>query len=110
RVRELKEFNISKLRGKILAEMHGRAAYGASCFLLVAMGAAMGVLFRGGQIISAFALSVIPAGIVVVLLLMGKEMVANPGVAKPLGLAAIWGGIVALVIGNVLLYARLARR
>ncbi|HUT61103.1 MAG TPA: LptF/LptG family permease [Phycisphaerae bacterium] len=110
RVRDLKEFDIAKLQGKVLAEMHGRVAYGASCFLLVAMGAAMGVLFRGGQIISAFALSVIPAAIVVVLLLMGKEMVANPGVAKPLGLAAIWGGIVALLIGNVLLYARLARR
>jgi len=96
----LRSHDIKKLTGKILGEMHGRVAYGASCFLLVVLGASLGILFRGGQILSAFALSVIPAAIVVIMVLMGKQMLGNPGVPRISGLAAIWGGILLLVLAN----------
>ena len=96
----LRSYDIKKLTGKILGEMHGRVAYGASCFLLVVLGASLGILFRGGQILSAFALSVIPAAIVVIMVLMGKQMLGNPGVPRISGLTAIWGGILLLVLAN----------
>ncbi|NLW87781.1 MAG: YjgP/YjgQ family permease [Planctomycetes bacterium] len=109
-VKSIRERDIRKLQGSILGEMHGRIAYGLSCFLLVASGAALGMLYRGGQILSAFALSVIPAAIVIVMVLMGKEMLSNPGVDRAYGLAAVWSGIVLLTLGNIALYARIIRR
>jgi lipopolysaccharide export LptBFGC system permease protein LptF len=105
---------INELQGDILAEMHSRVAYGVSCFLLVALGAALGLIFRGGQIVSAFALSVIPASVAIVMILMGKELVSNPGVqarfGMALGLGAIWSGIIALVIANGFIYLKLMRK
>lgn len=110
RVNAVRDIDVLHLQSKILAEMHWRVARAASCFLLVAMGAAMGMLYRGGQIISAFALSVVPAFIVNIMMLMGQQMVGNADVPRIYGLAAIWGGIVLLVIGNGWLYLRLVRR
>ena len=110
RAATLRNYDIKRLTGKILGELHGRVAYGLSCFLLVALGASLGILFRGGQILSAFALSVIPAAVVIIMVLMGKQMLANPGVPRIGGLAAIWGGIVALVVANVCLHAWRLRR
>jgi lipopolysaccharide export system permease protein len=97
-------------RGKVKAEMHGRIAYGLSCCLLVALGAALGLVFRGGHLLSAFALSVIPAALVIVLMVMGQEMVANPDANPALGLGAIWSGLVLVLVANLFVYARLTRR
>ncbi|HUU21882.1 MAG TPA: LptF/LptG family permease [Phycisphaerae bacterium] len=106
----LKTKRIPNLKGALIAELNARIAYGVSCFLMVAMGAALGVIFRGGQFISAFAISAVPAAVVIALLLMGKGMVRNPDVSTSLGLACIWGGIIALLVANLLLYLHLARK
>lgn len=98
------------LHWEIVAEMHGRIALGLSCCLLVAMGAALGLVFRGGQVLSAFALSVAPAVIAYVMVIMGKEMVTNPKVNPGMGMAAIWGGDILLILGNMYIYGRIMRR
>ncbi len=109
-VRHVTGYIIPRMRSALVAEQHGRVAYGVSCFLMVAMGAALGVIFRGGQFISAFVTSVVPASLVVFLLMMGKTMVQNPDVPAVVGLACIWGAIVALFAADAAIYALLARR
>ncbi len=106
----LKDQTIRQLINKIKAEMHMRVAYGVSCFLMVAMGAALGLIFRGGQVISAFALCVVPATLVIVMMIMGKQMVRNRDVPTYLGLAAIWVGVLVLVAANVVIYLSLRRK
>lgn len=108
-VRQLKQ-RAPRLLNRILAEMHGRVAYGVSCFLLVAMGAALGLIFRGGEVISAFALCVIPTAVVIVMVIMGKEMITSPDVSVSAGLAVMWSSIVALVAGDIAVYLYLTRR
>ena len=109
-INNLKQNVIATLTNKIIAEMHVRVSYGLSCFLMVALGAALGLMFRGGQMISAFTLSVIPASVVIVLIMMGKQMVRNSRVSTTAGLAAMWSGIVILSLANAAVYARLARK
>jgi len=106
----LRRRRIPRLADGLIAELHSRVAYGVSCFLMVAMGAALGLIFRGGQFISAFAISAVPAASVITLLMMGKGMVRNHALPAEMGLACIWGGIAALLAANVLIYWRLARR
>lgn len=108
---------LAKLRGdivnmqrQIIAEIHGRLAYGIGCFLLVVLGAALGLVFRGGQILSAFAISCIPAMILVVTTIMGKQMITNPGVVMNYGLGALWGGLALLVAMMAYVYGFLLRR
>ena len=109
-IKRLWDGEIRKLLGKVKAEMHVRIAYGASCFLLVAMGSALGLIFKGGHFVSAFAIALVPGAVVIVMMIMGKEIVRNPDVSELLGLACIWGGIVALAVANALVYLQLTRR
>jgi len=110
RIRALEDHQIRSFLDKIVAELHVRTAYSLSCLLLVALGAALGLIFRGGHLVSAFALAMVPAALVIVMLMMGKEMIRNPRVGGMYGVAAIWGGIAALLAANVVIYARLARK
>ena len=102
--------DITKLVNRIIAEINGRLVYGLSCFLMVAMGAALGLVFRGGQMIVAFALSMIPSMLVIVLLSAGKQMIRNPDVATSLGLTAMWSGPAVLLAASVWLHLYLARK
>jgi hypothetical protein len=100
---------IARQRADLIAELNLRLSYGASCFLLVAFGAALGVIFHGGQLLSAFVLSLIPGGVVFVMILMGKEMARHPDVPLLLGVGVVWAGVVALLVGCIWVYVHLAR-
>jgi lipopolysaccharide export LptBFGC system permease protein LptF len=106
----LKKNQVPKIIGEIIAEMHSRVAFGLSCMLLVTLGAALGVIFKGGQVISAFAITVIPAAGIIIMILMGKQLIANPKASDLLGFIAIWGGIVVTGILNVGIFYRLGRK
>lgn len=101
---------LRQLAGRIRSEMHVRVAYSLSCCLMVAMGAALGLMFKGGQLLSAFAISIIPASLVIVMIVMGKELMNNESIDPMVGLEAIWGGLTLLALGNVCIYAWLMRR
>ncbi len=110
KIKALQKDRPAKIRGEIEAEMNFRIAYGLSCALLVTMGAALGVIFKGGQFLTAFAISVIPAAIIIILILMGKRLISNPDSSTTGGYIAIWGGFLALLGANVIVYFRLSRR
>ncbi|MHC4294026.1 MAG: LptF/LptG family permease [Planctomycetota bacterium] len=110
RIRILKEVKIPRLVNKIKAEMHMRAAYSLSCFMMVAMGAALGLMFKGGQFVSAFAISVIPAALVIVMMITGKQILHSRSVAAYLGLMTIWGGVLLLLAANFMIYFALSRK
>ena len=107
---KLKNLEVVTQNNNIIAEIHGRIAYSTSCVLLVSLGAAMGLMFRGGQIISAFATSIVPAAAVIVMIIMGKKMVENPDAPVFPGLVAIWSGLVVLAVVTACVFAYLARK
>ncbi|MDY6913203.1 MAG: LptF/LptG family permease [Planctomycetota bacterium] len=109
-IRYIRTSLIRRLVGKIVAEIHGRVAYGLSCFVLVVLGAVLGMIFKGGQIVSAFTIAMIPGSAVIIMVIMGKEMVSNPDVSTELGLTVIWGGIITLLAATALMFVRLAKR
>ncbi len=102
-------------KARVLAEINLRAAYGLSCFGMVAMGAALGLLFRGGQLVTAFALTLVPAALVICLAVAGKEMLRNPKLVASAngivtGLSIMWSGSVTLLLACLILYAWLSRK
>jgi len=109
-IRFLRQDRVPKLNNGNIALMHFRVSYGASCFLMVAMGAALGLMFRGGQVLVAFLLTLIPAAAVLLMGLMGKEMVRNPDVPRGIGLICIWGGIFLILAANAIIYWRLSKK
>jgi lipopolysaccharide export LptBFGC system permease protein LptF len=86
------------LRSGIVAEIHSRVSFAVSCLILVTVGCALGMMFKTGNYLSAFALSVIPALLCIALTVTGQHVCeSNPSLMK-LGLAVIWSG-------NILVFA-----
>ena len=85
-----------ELRPRVIAEINGRLAYGSGCVLLIPVGAALGLRYRGGHILSAFALACAPAVVLLLMMLMGQQMMSNRDASQGLGLAAIWSGVAML--------------
>lgn len=108
---------IVQLTNYIYSEMHGRVSFAVSCLILVSVGSALGLMFKSGNFLSAFAVSVAPALLAIALVATGQHVVEGvPWNVTPandpvnLGIAIIWSGnLAALIIGAVLL-GRLQRK
>lgn len=103
--------NAATMLNEIDAEIYCRAAFSLSCFLLVSLGAALGLISKGGQFISAFAVGALPGIAVIILIFAGRNKIEGAKIANdPVGMAMIWGGMGILLLGTALVYAKLVRR
>jgi lipopolysaccharide export LptBFGC system permease protein LptF len=108
---------VVRLRRDIISELHTRAAYSLSCLLMVMLGGVLGLIFRGGQFVSALVTAIAPASAVIVTILMGKNiaqnpdvMSGNPDVSIAIGISVIWGGIAFLAVATGLIYWRVSKK
>jgi hypothetical protein len=89
-----------KISNGIISEMHARASFAVSCLILVMVGCYLGMMFKSGNFLSAFALSVTPALMCIALIVAGQQTCMNvPYTVKEnfknpldLGIALIWSG------------------
>lgn len=98
-----------KLRRKVAATIHFRLGLSASVLVTLLMGAALGVIFRGAAPLSAFGLAFVPVVIVVIFMVMGRQLGENPG-SQTAGAIVTWGGLLALLLADVLLVRLGVRR
>ena len=106
-----------RLSNGIQSELHSRASFAVSCLILVVVGCALGMMFRSGNFLSAFALSVVPALICIALIVAGQHTADSvpwrlENFHNPLkfGLALIWSGNAAVMVLAAILWGRLARQ
>jgi hypothetical protein len=104
--------NLTKQDNSIVSEMHSRISFAISCLVLTLVGYGLGVLFKSGNYLTAFAVSVVPALLSIVLVVTGQHICENvpadmgPDFKNPLhlGLIVIWtGNAIVLVIAVGLL-------
>jgi lipopolysaccharide export LptBFGC system permease protein LptF len=107
---------VIKLGNSIQGEMHARASFAVSCLILVVVGCALGMMFKSGNFLTAFALSVVPALICIALIVAGQHTCENvpwklDNFQNPLnlGIALIWTGNAAVLVLAGILWSRLAR-
>ena len=114
----LNDEHVAKLRRDIVSEMNMRSAYSVSCLLMVMLGGVLGLIFRGGQFVSALFAATVPATMVIVTILMGKNIAQNSeGLTADnlyssihMGITIIWGGIALMAIVTGLIYWRVSKR
>ncbi|MCS7034482.1 MAG: LptF/LptG family permease [Phycisphaerae bacterium] len=109
--------HVTVITNSMLGEAHARASFSLSCLILVLVGCALGMMFRSGNFMSAFAVSVVPALICIALIVTGqhtcenvpRELTAenNP---LDLGLGLIWSGNIAVFLIAAVLLGRLQRQ
>jgi lipopolysaccharide export LptBFGC system permease protein LptF len=110
-------FAWTDLVNHIISEINARLAFVVSCVLLVLVGSSLGMMFRSGNFLTAFAVSVVPALLSTVLIVTGQHTVESTPVhllsqstPMTLGISLIWSGNVIIGIGAVVLLMRLQRR
>jgi lipopolysaccharide export LptBFGC system permease protein LptF len=96
------------LRSGIVAEIHSRVSFAVSCLILVTVGCALGMMFKTGNYLSAFALSVIPALLCIALTVTGQHVCESNPSLMTLGLAVIWSGnlLVFALVTSLLFHLR----
>jgi lipopolysaccharide export LptBFGC system permease protein LptF len=107
-----------RLKNSAISEAHARVSFALSCLILVMVGCALGMMFKSGNFLSAFALSVAPALMSIVLVVTGQHVCENIPYILPknftdplqLGLCLIWSGNAAVLAIAVTLLWRLARQ
>ncbi|UCG15272.1 MAG: LptF/LptG family permease [Phycisphaerales bacterium] len=112
RVRQLQAKLVEEFAGaqrKILALIHSRLAFSASVLVLVILGAALGILFRGAHVLVAFGISFVPSLFVIATVIMGRQLANNPGTTV-VGILAMWGGIVLVGALDTVVLAKFVRR
>ena len=103
----LKEIESSLVR--IKAEIHTRLVFGAGCIPMILIGIGLGIIKKGGHLLSAFGASCIPAAVLIVCIMSGKNLIKNPGSQSITGVALMWAGLVFLILLAAVIYRRLLK-
>ena len=100
---------IRKSLAEIKAEIHSRLVFGIGCVTLIMIGIGLGFVFKGGHLLSAFGASSVPAAVLIVCIMMGKNITKNLGAQAGSGVAMMWVGLAFLSLLAGLLYHRLLK-
>jgi lipopolysaccharide export LptBFGC system permease protein LptF len=95
---------------QIKSEIHSRLVFGAGCIPMILIGIGLGILKKGGHLLSAFGASCIPAAVLVVCIMSGKQLTENPDAQTVSGIALMWGGLAGLWLLVAAIYGWLLRR
>ena len=108
-----------RLSNSIISELYARASFSVSCLILVLVGCALGMMFKSGNFLSAFAISVVPAMICILLIVTGQHTCENVpwdlthfnnAAVLNFGLSMIWAGNALVAVLAVVLLGRLQRQ
>jgi lipopolysaccharide export LptBFGC system permease protein LptF len=103
------ENRIYDMMAEIRAEMNSRLVFGIGCIALIMIGTGLGIIKRGGHLLSAFGISSIPAAVLIVCIMMGKNLTTNREALACSGVMLMWGGLAVLSAPAIFLYRRLLR-
>jgi lipopolysaccharide export LptBFGC system permease protein LptF len=100
---------ISRTLNAIGSEINSRLVFGVGCVTLIMIGIGLGIVLKGGHLLTAFAASAAPAMALISCIMMGKNIAENPSSTISLGIPMMWAGLIILSVLGLELYRRLLR-
>ncbi len=100
---------IRKTFVEIKAEIHSRLVFGTGCVPMIMIGIGLGILKKGGHLLSAFGASCVPAAVLIVCIMSGKQLTQNLNAQTVSGVALMWAGMGFLALLALGIYTRLLR-
>ncbi len=92
----------------IKSVLHSRLVFGLGCVPMILIGIGLGIVKRGGHLLSAFGISCLPAAMLIVCIMSGRQIIENVK-AQASGTLVMWGGLGILCVFVLAIYARLFR-
>ena len=93
KLREKLQRQIQKTYVEIKAEIHSRLVFGTGCIPMILIGIGLGIIKKGGHLLSAFGASCVPAAVLAVCIMSGKQLTENLSAQTLSGIALMWGGM-----------------
>jgi lipopolysaccharide export LptBFGC system permease protein LptF len=93
---------------QINSETHSRLVFGIGCITIIMIGIALGIVLKGGHLLTAFAASAVPALALITCIMMGKNVAENSQVTLS-GIWMMWAGLIVLSVLALVLYRQLLR-
>lgn len=104
------QHEIEDTKRDILAEKHSRLVFGVGCLPLIMIGIGLGVIKKGGHLLSAFGVSSVPAAILVIFIMAGKQLTKNQVAgAENYGVILMWAGVGLLFLLSMIVYRKLLK-
>ena len=100
---------IQKTLAQIDAEMHSRLVFGIGCVSMILIGIGLGIIKKGGHLLSAFGVSCVPAAALIVCIMSGRQITENISSQNISGIALMWAGLAFLSLLAAGLYHRLLK-
>jgi hypothetical protein len=100
---------IQETLADIRAELHSRLVFGIGCVALMMIGIGLGIILKGGHLLSAFGASSVPAAVLIVCIMMGKNITKNPYTQVSSGIVLMWAAPVLLSVLAVIMYRKLLK-
>jgi len=107
------QYMLADTGAALMVEVNSRLVLGLGCILLVLCGSALGILFKGGHILTSFGISAVPAGILIIFIMMGNNLTKN--IARSgegsgdTGILLMWSGLLVLLVLLAAIYRKLLR-
>jgi len=76
---------------------------------VIMIGIGLGIILRGGHLLSAFGASSVPAGVLIVCIMTGKNITKNPGAQAGSGIVWMWADLVFLSLLALVIYHKLLK-
>jgi lipopolysaccharide export LptBFGC system permease protein LptF len=100
---------IDQTMSDISAGIHSRLVFGIGCITLIMIGIGLGIILRGGHLLTAFAASSLPALALISCIMMGKNIMENARSIVSSGAWLMWGGLIILTVLCMWLYRYLLK-
>ena len=96
---------------EITSEIHSRLVFGLGCVVLILTSSALGIMLKGGHLLTAFGASALPAGGLIVFIMSGKQLAkgTDEGIPDSVGVIVMWTGLVVLSLLTAWIYRKLMR-
>jgi len=100
---------MQKTLAQIAAEIHSRLVFGIGCVSMILIGIGLGIIKKGGHLLSAFGVSCVPAAVLIVCIMSGKQVTENISSRNVSGIVLMWAGLALLTLIAAGIYHRLLR-
>jgi lipopolysaccharide export LptBFGC system permease protein LptF len=100
---------IRRTLAEIKAETHSRLVFGIGCLPMILIGIGLGIILKGGHLLTAFGASSVPATVLVVCIMSGYQITRNLGAQFGSGIVLMWAGLVVLSLLAAVMYHKLLK-
>jgi len=100
---------LGRYASEVLGEIHFRASYSLGAIAIVLLGAMLGIIVRGGQVLTAFGISCVPMLFVIVASIVGRNLADRPDYSL-VSTSVMWGSTIFMYLAATIVGVKILKR